>query len=162
MQAYDFRKVAALLDGPTTIALRDAEPLTIAHERVLASFQRLSAADQRLSIEMPALRIGEDASAITASFHFRARDESILDIAASGEGIAFAVEDAKFAIDKAALEGDMPSSALADRKSCAALAATGRQDQHYPRLAEQGRTHHLRRRHAHVTPQGFSTAASAP
>ncbi len=41
MQAYDFRKAAALLDGPTTIALRDAEPLTITHERVLASFERV-------------------------------------------------------------------------------------------------------------------------
>ena len=60
MQAYDFRKFAGLIDGPTTIALRDAEPLTIAHERVLAAFQRVSAADQRLSIEVPALRIGED------------------------------------------------------------------------------------------------------
>ncbi|MBL8906498.1 MAG: DUF2125 domain-containing protein, partial [Rhizobiales bacterium] len=125
MQAYDFRKVAALLDGPTTIVLRDAEPLTIAHERVLASFQRVSAADQRLSIEVPALRIGENASAVTASFHFRARDESILDIAASGEGIAFTVENARFAIDSAALEADMPLSAIADQEILRGLAASG-------------------------------------
>jgi len=125
MQAYDFRKVAALLDGPTTITLRDTEPLTIAHERILASFQRVSAADQRLSIEVPALRIGTDASAVTASFHFRARDENTLDIAASGEGIAFAVEDAKFAIDKAALEGNMPLSALASDEILRGLAASG-------------------------------------
>ena len=125
MQAYDFRKVAALLDGPTTIALRDAEPLTIAHDRALASFQRVSASDQRLSIEVPALRIGEDVSAVTASFHFRARDANILDIAASGEAIAFTVEDAKFAIDKAALEGDMPLSALANPEILRGLAASG-------------------------------------
>ena len=125
MQAYDFRKFAALLDGPTTIAFRDAEPLTIAHERILASFQRVSAADHRLSIEVPALRIGEEASATTASFHFRARDGSILDIAASGEGIAFTVEDAKFAIDRAALEGDMPLSAISDQEVLRGLAASG-------------------------------------
>lgn len=125
MQAYDFRKMAALLDGPTTIALRDAEPLTIGHERILASFQRVSAADQRLSIEVPALRIDEDASAVTASFHFRARDQNILDIAASGEGIAFTVEDAKFAIDKAAVEGNMPLSALASDEILRGLASSG-------------------------------------
>jgi len=125
MQAYDFRKVAALLDGPTTIALRDAAPLTIAHERILASFQRVSAAEHRLSIEVPALRIGEDASATTASFHFRARDGSILDIAASGEGIAFTIEDAKCTIDRAALEGDMPLSAIATEEILRGLAASG-------------------------------------
>jgi len=125
MQAYDFRKAAALLDGPTTIILRDAEPLTIAHERVLASFQRVSAADQRLSIEVPGLRIGEDASAVTASFHFRARDGNSLDIAASGEGIAFTVEDAKFAIDRAAIEGDMPLSAIGNQEILRGLAASG-------------------------------------
>jgi hypothetical protein len=117
--------LAALIDGPTTIALRDAAPLTITHERALAAFERLSAADQRLSVEVPALRIGEDASAATASFHFRARDDSVLDIAASGEGIAFTVEDATFAIDKAALEGDMPLSALANDEILRGLAASG-------------------------------------
>lgn len=125
MQAYDFRKFAALLDGPTTIAFRDTGPLTIAHERILASFQRVSAADHRLSIEVPALRVGEEASATTASFHFRARDDSILDIAASGEGIAFTVEDAKFAIDRAALEGDIPLSAIANQEVLRGLAASG-------------------------------------
>lgn len=125
MQAYDFRKFAALLDGPTTIAIRDAEPLTIAHERILASFQRVSATDHRLSIEVPALRIGEEVSATTASFHFRARDETILDVAASGEGIAFTVEDAKFAIDRAAIEGDMPLSAIANQEVLRGLASTG-------------------------------------
>ncbi len=125
MQAYDFRKLAALLDGPTTIAFRDTDPVTVTHERVLASFQRLSAADQRLSIEVPALRIGEDASATTASFHFRARDESVLDFAASGEGIAFVVDDAKFAIDKAAFESDMPLAAIADQELLRGLAASG-------------------------------------
>lgn len=125
MQAYDFRKVAALIDGPTTIALRDADPLTVNHERILAAFQRVSATEHRLSIEVPALRIGEDASAVTASFHFRARDQNILDIAASGEGIAFAVEDARFAIDKAALEANMPLSVLGSEEILRALAASG-------------------------------------
>ncbi|MBL8894280.1 MAG: DUF2125 domain-containing protein, partial [Rhizobiales bacterium] len=125
MQAYDFRKVAALIDGPTTIALRDADPITIDHGRALAAFQRVSATEHRLSIEVPALHIGEDASALTASFHFRARDQNVLDIAASGEGIAFAVEDAKFAIDKAALEANMPLSVLGSDEILRALAASG-------------------------------------
>ena len=47
--------VAALLDGPTTIAPRDGAPITFSHERILAAFHRLSDADQRLSIEIPAL-----------------------------------------------------------------------------------------------------------
>jgi hypothetical protein len=125
MQAYDFRKAAALLDGPTTIALRDAEPLMITHDRILASFQRVSAAEHRLSIEVPALRVGEDASARTASFHFRTRDPRTLDVAASGEGIALVVEDAKFTIDSAAVEGDMPLSALASDEILRGLAASG-------------------------------------
>ncbi len=70
------------------------------------------------------MRIDDVASAVTASFHFRARDENILDVAASGEGIAFTVEDAKFTIDKAALQGDIPLSALANDEILRGLAAS--------------------------------------
>jgi len=125
MQAYDFRKVAALLDGPTVITPRDGTPLTITHDRILAAFHRLSAADHRLSIEIPNLRIDEDVSAVIANLHFRARDETVLDIAASGDGISIVADDAKFTIDKAALEANMPLTLVKTGEPLRAMAASG-------------------------------------
>jgi hypothetical protein len=110
MQAYDFRRVAALIDGPTTVTPRDGEPITLEHQRVLAAFHRVSDAENQLSIEIPGPRIADLGSATIANIHLRNRGEDILDIAASGDGIQVAHEEAKITLDKMAIEASLPLS----------------------------------------------------
>ena len=141
MQAYDFRKVAALLDGPTTIALRDAEPITIAHDRALASFQRVSAADQRLSIEVPALRIGEDASCHHRKFPFpRARREAFSTSRQAAKASPLPSRTRNLQSTRRRSKATCRLSAMADHGNPARPRGLRRQDQHHARFGEQGRT----------------------
>jgi hypothetical protein len=110
MQAYDFRRIAALIDGPTIVTPRDGMPVTLEHQRILAAFHRVGDAENRVSIEIPGPRIADLGSATIANIHVRNRGEDTLDLAASGDGIAIAHEEAKIAIDKAALEANLPLS----------------------------------------------------
>ena len=110
MQAYDFRRVAALIDGPTTVTPRDGAAVTLEHQRILAAFHRLGDAENRVSIEIPGPRIADIGSATIANIHVRNRGADTLDIAASGDGIKVAHEEAKITLDKVAIEASLPLS----------------------------------------------------
>jgi len=125
MQAYDFRRLAALIDGPTTVTPRNGVAVTLEHQRILAAFQRLGDAENRLSIEIPAPRIADIGSATIVNIHVRSREVDTLDIAASGDGITIAHEEAKIALDKAAVEANLPLSLVRAADPLRRAAETG-------------------------------------
>jgi hypothetical protein len=125
MQAYDFRRVAALIDGPTTVTPRDGAPVILEHQRILAAFHRLGDGENRLSIEIPTLRIADLGSATIANIHLRNRGVDTLDIAASGDGIQVAHEEAKITLDNMAIEASLPLSLFQTSDPLRRAAETG-------------------------------------
>jgi hypothetical protein len=109
MQAYNYRHVVALIDGPTHIA----PALTVTHERAMASVRFAGDGEVQASLELPNLSVPGIGTAKTLLVHARDLRHGMIDVASSGDALVFNLPDnVTLALDKTRLAASVPAEAL--------------------------------------------------
>jgi hypothetical protein len=122
MQAYNYRHVVALIDGPTRIA----PALTATHERAIASVQMAGDGAVQASLELPDLSVPGMGTARTLLLHARDLNNGAIDVASSGEALVLNFpQDVTLALDRMRLAVSIPAEAVS-RDLLAILARLGK------------------------------------
>jgi hypothetical protein len=122
MQAYDYRHVVALIDGPTRIA----PALTATHERAIASLRLSGEGGMQASLELPNFSVPGLVTAKTLLLHARDLRQGMIDVASSGDTLVLNFPDAlTLALDKGRLAASIPAEAMT-RDWARVLARLGR------------------------------------
>jgi hypothetical protein len=122
MQAYNYRHVVALIDGPTRIA----PALTATHERAIASAQMSSDGGMQASLEVPQLSAPGMIAAKRLLLHARDLRKGAIDVAASGETLALNFpQNVTLTLDKGRLAASVPAEAMT-RDWARILSSTGK------------------------------------
>jgi hypothetical protein len=109
MQAYNYRHVVALIDGPTRIA----PALTATHERAIASVQMAGDGTMRASLELPDLSVPGRGAARTLFLHARDLNNGTIDVASSGEALMLNFpQNVTLALDRMWLAASIPAEAM--------------------------------------------------
>ncbi|MGE3832015.1 MAG: DUF2125 domain-containing protein [Parvibaculaceae bacterium] len=109
MQAYDYRHVVALIDGPTEIA----PALRVTHERAMASVSYSGDGAIQASIELPDLSVPGIGTAKTLLLHARDRNTGLIDVASSGETLVVRFpQNVTLALDRMRFAASVPAEAL--------------------------------------------------
>jgi len=122
MQAYNYRHVVALIDGPTRIS----PSLTATHERAIASVRMASDGPIQASLELPGLSVPGIGEAKSLLFHARDPSNGAIDVASSGEALVLHLpQNVTLALDRMRLAASIPAEAMS-RDLLAILARLGK------------------------------------
>ena len=122
MQAYNYRHVVALIDGPTRIA----PSLTATHGRAVASVRMAGDGAMQASLELPGLSVPGMGTARTLLLHARDLNNGAVDVASSGEALVLNFpQNVTLALDRMRLSASIPAEAMS-RDLLAILARLGK------------------------------------